>query len=86
MLSAHPRVDKERLLEAVRVLTSREGRAAPAVFANLLGEPVRRIDGLVSHLSEVLNVDQFEVLVTDRAEGVVKLDLVLLRELFGKES
>ena len=86
MLAAHPRVDKPRLLDAVRVLASREGRASPAVFANLLGEPLRRVDGLVSHLSEVLNVDQYEVLVNDRAEGVVKLDLELLRELFGKES
>ena len=86
MLAAHPRVDKDRLLEAVRVLASREGRAAPAVFANLLGEPMRRVDGLVSHLSEVLNLNQFEVLVNDRAEAVVKLDLELLRELFGKES
>jgi hypothetical protein len=86
MLAAHPRVRKDRLLDAVRALASREGRAAPAVLANLLGEPLRRIDGLVSHFSEVLNVDQFEVLVNDRAEGVVKLDLEVLRSIFGKES
>jgi hypothetical protein len=83
MLTAHPRVKKELLLLAMRTLAEQEGRMAPEVFANRIGELPRRVGGVVSHLQEVLNLEGYQVLRLDRGPGgLVELDFRRLEELF----
>ncbi|MCM2334839.1 MAG: BREX-2 system phosphatase PglZ, partial [Anaeromyxobacteraceae bacterium] len=83
MLATHPRVKKDQLLQAVRALGEQEGRMAPEVFANRIGELPRRIAGVVSHFQEVLNLEGYQVLRLDRGPGgLVELDLRRLEELF----
>ena len=87
MLATHPRVKKEQLLQAVRSLGEQEGRMAPEVFANRIGELPRRIAGVVSHFQEVLNLEGYQVLRLDRGPGgLVELDLRRLEELFREEK
>jgi hypothetical protein len=86
MLAAHPRVKKELVLLAVRTLAEQEGRMAPEVFANRIGELPRRVGGVVSHLQEVLNLEGYQVLRFDRGPGgLVELDLRRLEELFRED-
>ncbi len=74
--------DRERVVAAVEFLRARNGVADAGAFAAELGEFAARVSGLVSRLSEVLNVDGYRVLWFDRQTRQVHLDVVKLAQQF----
>jgi hypothetical protein len=74
---------RAQVLEAVAFLLERDGLAPAAVFAAHLQQPAYRAAGLVARVSEVLNVDGYEVLALDVAAKQVCLNREQLRLGFG---
>ncbi|MCP4656081.1 MAG: hypothetical protein GY856_11765 [bacterium] len=79
---AETRELRGRVLAAVEYLLERHGVAAADAFANAMGEPLYRVGGLVSQLSQVLNYDQYQVLRHDGKNRQVRLDKELLEMVF----
>jgi hypothetical protein len=80
--------DRRRLvIRAVDFLARRDGHCAPlhALATALDTQPVRA-SGLVSVLSEVLNVDGYVVLRNDPANKQVILDVAKMQALFGFDA
>lgn len=73
----------EKLVPAVDLLAEHGGMLAAGQFASRLGELPFRVGGLVAALAEHLNLEQHPVLVHDARAGQVRLDLELLKQLFG---
>jgi hypothetical protein len=74
--------DRERVIAAVEFLRARNGVADAAAFAADLGEFAARIQGLVSRMSEVLNVDGYTVIRFDHQSRQVHLDVAKLAQQF----
>ncbi len=74
---------RDRVLPAVELLVAHNGQLSEAVFAGQLGEAPRNIGGRVAIVAEFLNEDGYAVIQHDVAGKQVRLDLVLLKELFG---
>jgi hypothetical protein len=74
---------REELLSCVEYLLERGGQAGDEAFAAAAGKHRRQVAGLVATLSNVLNVDGYEVLRHDPVGRLVVLDEGLLRGLFG---
>lgn len=78
---------RDQVLRAVDFLARRDSHRAPLQeLAAALGCQPVRAPGLVSVLSEVLNVDGYVVLRNDAVNRQVILDVETLRSLFGLES
>ncbi len=82
MLAQRPRAKRDEVLRAVTVLAEAGGTLSPELFAARFGALSVRVPGLVSVLSEVLNVDGYPVLLLDHAAKVVRLDLGKLEAVF----
>lgn len=67
---------------AVRVLAARNGIMLRPAFAQKMEIPLFRVDGLLSNLQRVLNIDGYPVLSVD-ASQTVRLDIPLLKTQFG---
>ena len=78
----HPK-RREEVVRALRFLLERNSRASTALFAAALGQPAFRINGFVASLSEILNVDGYDVLTIDQAGKQVVLNAEQLRVGFG---
>ncbi|MCE9575759.1 MAG: BREX-2 system phosphatase PglZ [Deltaproteobacteria bacterium] len=81
-------VSKERratVIAAVEFLLARNGIADGAAFASAMKTFPARVGGLVSVISEALNVDGYEVLSYDRQSKQVRLDKGKLAEQFEVE-
>lgn len=74
---------RDELLTALEYLLERGGRASDEAFALRMERARARIAGLVSTLSEMLNMDGYEVLAHDAAAKQVWVDEARLRELYG---
>jgi len=72
-----------RVLPVVEVLEEHKGLMADDVFASRMGVPKFRVPGVVAEAAEKLNLEQHAVLVHDRGQGLVRIDLTLLVQLFG---
>jgi hypothetical protein len=72
----------EMALRAVAYLRERSGRAATDSFAAAMGTLPTRVGGMVSKLSEILNLDGFLVLSHDARTEQVILDVALLEQVF----
>ncbi|MCC7380505.1 MAG: BREX-2 system phosphatase PglZ [Deltaproteobacteria bacterium] len=80
-VQAHPDL-RPQVVRAVDYLMMRHGMATTAQFATEMGELTRRVGGLVAKLSEVLNLDGYQVLSFDPQTSQVRLDIGKLRMLF----
>lgn len=74
---------REELLVCLEYLLERNGQAGDEAFAIQAGKHRTRAAGLVATLSNILNVDGYEVLRHDTKSRLVLLDEGLLRGLFG---
>lgn len=78
---------RDQVLRAVDFLARRDGHCAPLQeLAAALGCQPVRAPGLISVLSEVLNVDGYVVLRSDAVNRQVVLDVETLRSLFDLAS
>jgi hypothetical protein len=84
MLEARaPRKDQRaEVVKAVSFLLDRHGAAPDAVFAHHMEVLPYRVDGFISKLQEVLNVDGYEVLRFDPQNRQVFLDKAKLEQQF----
>lgn len=73
---------RKQTVQAVDFLLARNGVASDEAFAATMGVTTYRVDGLVSRLQEVLNVDGYQVLRFDRAARQVYLDREKLCQQF----
>jgi hypothetical protein len=72
-----------RVLPVVELLEEHRGSMPDDTFAARMGVPKFRVPGVVAGAAEKLNLEQHAVLVHDRGPGLVRIDLVLLEQLFG---
>jgi hypothetical protein len=84
LLKARARSDSQlkQVVAAVDFLLAQNGVASVHAFAAAMGEIAFRVSGLVSQLSEVLNVEGYDVLSYDRAGQQVRLNKGQLELLF----
>lgn len=75
---------REEVLKAVQVLLERKGVASQDAFATAMSKPPFRVPGLVSTLSEVLNVDGTPVLRYDPTAKQVHLNEAQLWQCFDE--
>lgn len=76
------KADRIKTATAVVFLLCRDGTVSAEVFAKHLNEPLYRVEGAVSKLTEVLNVDGYEVLRFNRQSRQVILDKAKLEQQF----
>jgi hypothetical protein len=84
MRIAGGRMDVGRAEQAIRVLVECNRVLMKAAMAQRLTMPLIRIDGFLSNLQRVLNVDGYPVVSVDDSE-TVRLDIDLLKKQFGVE-
>jgi hypothetical protein len=73
---------RKKVLDAVDYLIRHDNVASEKSFAEAMREPVRRVGGLVSLISESLNLDGYEVLSHDAANRQVSLNVAALKSQF----
>jgi len=76
------KVDKDKILRTVAYLLDRNGVVPSPALATAVGELSFRIGGFVTKVSEVLNVDGYQVIHFDSANKQVHLDREKLTQLF----
>jgi hypothetical protein len=76
----------EDLRRFLLALDSRGGKLGKTALAQRLGLPMVRIEGFLSAVRRVLNVDRSAVVAVDPAAGMVELNLSLLRVQFQLEA
>lgn len=74
---------RQEVLAALAYLLERRDHASAEAFATALGKHKARVGGLVARLTEVLNVDGYEVLIHDEGAKQVRLQRELLVQGFG---
>ncbi|MEZ4222310.1 MAG: BREX-2 system phosphatase PglZ [Polyangiaceae bacterium] len=79
---APSRAQREKVVRAVEFLRERAGVASAQAFAKEMSEFDYRIDGLISGLQEVLNVEGYAVLRFERNTHQVHLDMEKLEQQF----
>ena len=77
--------EDEVVVRALVALADRGGSMTPAALARAVGQPALRVDGFVSKLQQLLNVDGYNVVRLDRQRDLVELDQALLRRQFDLE-
>ncbi len=84
LLEARARTKRLRaqVVAATDYLAERDGRASAEAFANAMKLSVGRVGGMISKLSEVLNIDGYMVIVFNREARQVVLDIELLEQQF----
>jgi hypothetical protein len=75
-----PADDKMRKL--LSGLAERGGKLSRAALAQRMAEPEVRLNGILSAMRRVLNVDQALVLQVDDSSGTIQLNLPLLLQQF----
>jgi hypothetical protein len=76
------RLELGKVDAAVRALVGRNGVMLKPAFSQKMEMPLFRVDGLLSNLQRVLNVDGYPVLTVD-ASQTVRLDVSLLKTQFA---
>jgi hypothetical protein len=61
------------------------GMMTPGAFAQAADVPATRLDGLVSKMQRILNIDGYEVLSLDRSQNRIELNINRLKRQFGLE-
>ncbi len=76
------RLHKE-VIPGVDALAAAGGRLPKEQFVALINQPSWRTEGVVTSMSELLNVDGYSVIDLDRTAGQVVLSMDLMEQLFG---
>jgi hypothetical protein len=76
------KLEVEKLETAVRILARRDGVLLKSAFASQMNLPLFRIDGFLSNLQRVLNVDGYQILSVDSSQ-TIRLDIALLKTQFS---
>jgi hypothetical protein len=76
------RLEVAKVEAAVRALVARNGVLLRAAFAKQMDLPLFRVDGFLSSLQRLLNIDGYPVLSVD-ASQTVRLDIQLLKTQFA---
>lgn len=76
---------RETCLRAVEVLHKKKGVVSVALFASELGAFPTRVQGLVSNLQGILNIDGYQVIRMDKVNQQVHLDIEKLEQQFEVE-
>jgi hypothetical protein len=84
MLRRHP-VDDAVLRGCLMALDASGGIMTPTAFAKAADIPLVRLDGLVRQIARVLNVDGYDILMLDRSENRVELNITKLNRQFDLE-
>jgi hypothetical protein len=74
--------EDEIVRQTLNVLESSGGIMTPAAFSNASGIPAARLDGLIARIQRLLNVDGYEILLLNRNENKIELNLARLRRQF----
>ena len=74
--------EREKTVHTILYLLDRGGAVHEDVFAKYLDLPPYRVAGAVSRLTEILNVDGYDVVRLDRDSHQVRLDQVKLEQQF----
>jgi len=84
--AARTRLSDDRLRQILEALDEGGGKITRTALARRLGVPLLRINGIVSALRRVLNVEGYAVLAVDEASDTVELNRRLLDTQFGLEE
>jgi hypothetical protein len=84
MRIAGGRLDPARVEQAIRALVSRNGVLMKPALAQRVDLPLFRIDGFLSSMQRVLNLDGYHVIAVDDS-GTVRLNAELLKKQFADE-
>ena len=57
----------------------------PIAFSKAADVPAARLDGLISRIQRLLNVDGYEILTLSRSENRIELNVVKLKRQFDLE-
>jgi hypothetical protein len=74
--------DDNIVRQTLTVLESSGGIMTPAAFSNASGIPAARLDGLISRIQRLLNVDGYEILMLNRNENKLEFNLARLKRQF----
>ena len=77
--------DDETVRRCLASLDVSGGIMTPAAFCKATDLPAGRLDGLMSRIQRLLNVDGYEVLVFSRAENRIELNTAKLKRQFDLE-
>ena len=77
----HP-LDDTTVRASLDALSSNGGIMTPVAFANVSNVPAARLDGMISKLQRMLNVDGYEILTLDRNENRVEVNIAKLKRQF----
>ena len=83
-IKRHPLAD-ETVRASLVALTANGEIMTPVAFANAANVPVARLDGMISKLQRMLNVDGYEIITMDRTENRVELSIAKLKRQFDVE-
>lgn len=83
-IKRHP-LDNATVRASLVALTSNGDIMTPVAFANAANVPVARLDGMISKLQRMLNVDGYEIITMDRSENRVELSVAKLKRQFDIE-
>jgi len=83
-IKRHP-LDDNTVRASVQALVANGGIMTPAAFANAADVAAARLDGMMSKLQRILNVDGYEIITLDRTENRVELSVAKLRRQFDIE-
>ena len=77
--------EDELVRRCLGALDSNGGIMTPAAFSKAADIPAARLDGLVSRVQRLLNVDGYEILTFSRAEDRIELNVPKLKRQFDLE-
>ncbi len=75
--------DRQQVATLIEVLHARGGSMPREALAERLGLPLLRLNGVVSNLARILNVDGYDVLGLEASSGTVVLNVALLKKQFA---
>jgi len=81
--AARTALPDDRIRAVLQALNERGGKLTRAALANRLAVPVSRVNGILSALRRVLNLDGYSVLSIDEASDTVELNREVLFVQFG---
>lgn len=75
--------DRKRVSVFIESLSSRGGTMSREAMAERLGLPLIRLNGVVSDLARIFNVDGYDVVNLDATSGTITLNIALLKKQFA---
>lgn len=81
-LAARVAPPDDQMRKLLTALSERGGKLSRAALAQRLAVPEVRLNGILSAVRRILNVDQSTVLLVDEAAGTVELNRILLLQQF----